>query len=173
LNLLTPEQREAWEEHRQTFPQTRGKEIAVFAKLNRCTYSSSNRTAKLVGHESFLRHQGLRGRVAVVPYKLKDGSYGHQIRTCRSIDPRSVSFKGAIQTLEAFQPEIALQGQHVSTFSRHLYDQLLDALASHRVADRLDRVEPRLRKRRPKHYGYLRKPRKESKRDILKCFSKK
>jgi hypothetical protein len=96
-----------------------------------------------------------------------------QAASKHSIDPRSVSFKGAIQTLEAFQPVIALQGQHDATFRRHLYEQLLDALASHRVGDRPDRVEPRLRKRRPKHYGYLRKPRKESKRDILKGFSKK
>jgi hypothetical protein len=29
-----------------------------------------------------------------------------------SLDPRSVSFKGAIQTLEAFQPVIAFQGRH-------------------------------------------------------------
>jgi IS4 transposase len=87
------------------------------------------------------------------------------------IDPRSISFKGAIQTLEAFQPMIALQGEQDATFRGHLYQQLLNAIASHRVADRPDRYEPRLRKRRPKHYGFLRKPRQETKRDMRNGFS--
>jgi hypothetical protein len=82
------------------------------------------------------------------------------------IEPRSISFKGAVQTLEAFQPVIALQGEHNSEIRRILYEHLLDAIAKHRVADRPDRYEPRLRKRRPKHYGYLRKPRRDTKRDM-------
>ncbi|MCP4903095.1 MAG: IS4 family transposase, partial [bacterium] len=83
------------------------------------------------------------------------------------IDPRSISFKGAIQTLEAFQPLIAIQGQHDLAIRTNLYQQLLDAIAVHRVADRAGRFEPRLRKRRPKHYGFLRKPRNETKRDMV------
>jgi len=93
-----------------------------------------------------------------------------QAASKNSIDPRSVSFKGAIQTLEAFQPVIALQGEHDSAFRMNLYHQILDAIASQRVADRPDRYEPRLRKRRPKHYGFLRKPRQATKRDMLKGF---
>ena len=34
-----------------------------------------------------------------------------QAATKHSVEPRSISFKGAIQTLEAFQPVIAIQGQ--------------------------------------------------------------
>jgi hypothetical protein len=86
----------------------------------------------------------------------------------QGIEPRSISFKGAVQTLEAFRPVIALQGEDNAEFRRMVYEQLLDAIASHRVADRPDRYEPRLRKRRPKHYGFLRKPRREAKRDLLK-----
>lgn len=86
-------------------------------------------------------------------------------------DPGSISFKGAMQTLEAFQPMIAIQGQRDSTFRLHIYQQLLDAIASHRVADRPDRFEPRLRKRRPKHYAFLRKPRHEIKRDMANGLS--
>jgi len=48
---------------------------------------------------------------------------------------------------------------------------LLDAVAVHRVADRPDRFEPRLRKRRPKKYGKLIKSRHETKTDLLKGFS--
>src|SRR5262249_5332549 len=59
-----------------------------------------------------------------------------QAASKHSIDPRSISFKGAIQTLAAFQPVIALQGQDDSDFRRNLYQQLLDAIASHRVANR-------------------------------------
>jgi Transposase DDE domain len=94
-----------------------------------------------------------------------------QAATKHGIEPRSISFKGAIQTLEAFQPVIALLGERDSAFRRDLYQQLLDAIASHRVADRPDRYEPRLRKRRPKHYGFLRKPRQETKRAMANSFS--
>jgi len=94
-----------------------------------------------------------------------------QAATKHGIEPRSISFKGAVQTLEAFQPMIAIQGQHDATLRACFYMQLLDAIAVHRVADRPDRVEPRLRKRRPKHYGFLRKPRRETKRGLLNGFS--
>lgn len=96
-----------------------------------------------------------------------------QAATKHGIEPRSISFKGAVQTLEAFRPVIALLGEDDAEFRRVLYEQLLDAIASQRVADRPDRYEPRLRKRRPKHYGYLRKPRPEAKRDLLKGVREK
>lgn len=84
------------------------------------------------------------------------------------IEPRSISFKGTIQTLEAFQPVIAIQAQHDYAFRTLLFGHLLDAVADHRVADRPDRYEPRRVKRRPKHYARLMKPRPETKRDMLK-----
>ncbi len=71
-------------------------------------------------------------------------------------------------TLEAFQPVIALTGELDTTFRRTLYSHILDAVATHRVADRPDRFEPRQLKRRPKPYDRLMKPRREAKRDILK-----
>jgi hypothetical protein len=58
------------------------------------------------------------------------------------IEPRSISFKGTIQTLEAFQPMIAGQGQRDSASRNDLYEHVLDAIAVHRVGDRPDRVEP-------------------------------
>ena len=71
------------------------------------------------------------------------------------IEPRTISFKGAIQTLEAFQPVIAIQCRRNAAFRTQLYQQLLDAIAVHRVADRPDRYEPRQRKRRNKKYDLL------------------
>jgi len=94
-----------------------------------------------------------------------------QAATKHGIEPRSISFKGTIQTLEAFQPVIAIQGQLNLGFRMNLYQQLLDAIVIHRVADRPDRFEPRLRKRRPKHYGFLRKPRHQTKRDMVNGVS--
>jgi DDE family transposase len=93
-----------------------------------------------------------------------------QAASQHGIDPRSISFKGAIQTLEAFQPVIALQGQKDAEFRMLLYKQILDAIASHRVGDRPDRFEPRRKKRRPKPYDRLMKPRQEAKRAILNGF---
>jgi hypothetical protein len=93
-----------------------------------------------------------------------------QAATEHDMKPRSISFKGAIQTLEAFQPVIALRGSD-SAFRRELYDQLLECIASHRVANRPNRFEPRKRKRRFKLYDFLNKPRHEAKLDMMKGVS--
>lgn len=93
-----------------------------------------------------------------------------QAATKHEVQPRSISFKGAVQTLAAFQPLIAIQGQCDSAFRKNLYTQLLDAVAVHRVADRPDRFEPRRKKRRNKRYDLLTKPRHAAKRELLKRF---
>jgi hypothetical protein len=90
-----------------------------------------------------------------------------QAATKHDLEPRSISFKGAVQTLEAFQPVIAIQGERAFAFRMQVYHQLLDAIANHRVADRPNRFEPRRKKRRPKPYDRLMKPRHEAKREML------
>ena len=89
-----------------------------------------------------------------------------QSAAVHGIRPRSISFKGTLQTLEAFQPVIAIQGRKNTVCRTGLYQQLLETIATHRVADRPDRTEPRLKKRRPGHYGFLRKPRNETKHQM-------
>ena len=84
------------------------------------------------------------------------------------VEPRTISFKGAIQTLEAFQPLFAVHGDRDQVHRRKLYQQFFDAVATHRVADRPDRFEPRLRKRRPKKYDSMLEPRNAIKRKMLK-----
>jgi hypothetical protein len=96
-----------------------------------------------------------------------------QAASRHGLEPRSISFKGAVQTLEAFQPALALLGEHDPAFRAALYEQLLKAIASQRVGDRPDRVEPRRRKRRPKPYDRLMKPRHEAKRQLLKGVREK
>ena len=84
------------------------------------------------------------------------------------IPPRSISFKGTLQTLEAFQPLIAYQDGRGSEHRELLYQQLLEAIVVHRVADRPDRFEPRARRRNPRKSEMLTKPRHEAKRELLK-----
>ena len=85
-----------------------------------------------------------------------------------SIRPRSVRLKATIQILEAFQPVIAHQGHWSIQHRQEPYRHLLKAIATHRVADRPDRFEPRMTKRRPKNYNRLTRPRKEIKLDMIK-----
>lgn len=84
------------------------------------------------------------------------------------IEPRTISFKSAVQTLLAFQVGIAIQGQHNSKMLLRFYQTILDGIASQRVANRPGRSEPRLIKRRHGKYDLLTKPRHETKQLLAK-----
>ena len=86
--------------------------------------------------------------------------------------PRLISFKATLRILEAFQPLIAFQSHCGAGHRVLIYQQVLQAIAVHRVADRPDRFEPRMAKRRPKRYDRLTRPRQEIKRRMLKRFAK-
>ena len=86
--------------------------------------------------------------------------------------PRSISFKGTIQTLTAFQEVIELQAARATSHASALYQYLLKAVAAHRVGNRPDRFEPRLKKRRDHNYDWLMKPRAELKRTMAKGLIK-
>jgi len=89
------------------------------------------------------------------------------------VEPRTISFTGAMQTLEAFQPLLEFGAAQDAASRLRLYHDLLDAIATHRVGDRPDRYEPRLKKRRRNNYDWLTKPRAEMKRKMAKGVSKK
>ncbi len=89
------------------------------------------------------------------------------------IPPRSISFTGAMQTLEAFRPLLALGLGRGAAGRRDLCQQMLDAIAAHRVGDRPDRYEPRLKKRRKDYCGWFTEPRAELKRKMAKGGNKK
>lgn len=79
--------------------------------------------------------------------------------------PRQISFKGTLQTLQAFA------GAGIGATERRrdrLYRRILKAVATHRVGNRPDRVEPRAVKRRPKKLIYLTVPRSVAKARLLK-----
>jgi hypothetical protein len=78
--------------------------------------------------------------------------------------PRLLSFKGALQTMTAFQDAL----RHATPSEReHLVKELLKAISGHGVGDRFGRVEPRANKRRPKQQRYLNEPRKEARKRLM------
>ncbi len=72
--------------------------------------------------------------------------------------PWEISFKGTLQTLDQFLPLLLAR-----ISSQQWCAALLTAVAAHIVANRPDRFEPRLVKRRPKPYKHLREPRRNYK----------
>lgn len=91
--------------------------------------------------------------VHLVAYNLIRGVMA-QAAAKKGVEPWTVSFKGALQTVHAMLPLLATK---IATDD--WCDELLKAVASHVVGDRPDRIEPRLIKRRPKNYKLLQHPR--------------
>jgi Transposase DDE domain len=75
--------------------------------------------------------------------------------------PRELSFKGTLQTLVAFAERLLGAGRRAA---EELRGWLWAAAGAHQVGDRPDRVEPRARKRRPKDYPHLHRPRHQARR---------
>jgi len=81
-------------------------------------------------------------------------------------DPRHVSFKGALQTFQEFA--VGLR-EGTPQQRRWLWTILLSSIADDAVGYRPDRVEPRARKRRPKQYPLLTKPRRQAQAAMRKA----
>jgi hypothetical protein len=81
-----------------------------------------------------------------------------QVHGC---EPRTLSFKGALQTLRAFAlPLLLCPAKQVAALVRRVWV----AIADQRVGNRPHRVEPRARKRRPKPYKNLTRPRAQARK---------
>jgi hypothetical protein len=80
------------------------------------------------------------------------------------VEPRQVSFKGTLQTMTAFQDELR---RATPKERAHLIQEMLKAIAYHRVGDRPERVEPRANKRRPKPTRFLMEPRELARKRLL------
>jgi hypothetical protein len=79
--------------------------------------------------------------------------------------PRQISFTRAMRTLESFRSTLAhAQSKQLP----ELYEHMLSAIASHQIGNRPDRLEPRQRKRRPKPYKLMTKPRKQARKQEAK-----
>jgi hypothetical protein len=79
--------------------------------------------------------------------------------------PWQLSFAGAVQTVVAFAP--LAWAADPGDWGR-IAGELRAALCAHRVCDRPGRVEPRARKRRPKHYPLLNEPRDRARRRLTR-----
>jgi Transposase DDE domain len=80
------------------------------------------------------------------------------------LTPRQLSFAGAMQTLNAFRTTLlCAHDEDLSALSR----RIVNAIASHRIGNRPNRVEPRKVKRRPKAYPLLQKPRAQERAALL------
>lgn len=91
-----------------------------------------------------------------------------QSAVAHGVLPRTLSFKGALQTIHAFSIFLGLAKPSAL---HDLYCTMLAAIAHQHVGDRPDRCEPRARKRRPKPYPYLTIPRNEYKNALPKTTS--
>lgn len=76
--------------------------------------------------------------------------------------PRHLSFKGACQMVNSYAPHLAMKPEQ----HERLWRALLRAIATHRVGDRPDRVEPRKLKSRPGRYPYMTQPRNEQRQRL-------
>ena len=95
-----------------------------------------------------LAHNGVRGLMAEAAKR-------------RQVEPRSLSFKGATQAINAFGSELV---RSRGDDRQRLYDRMLDAIASHTVRDRPGRVEPRAKKRRDTGAVWLTQSREQARR---------
>jgi hypothetical protein len=100
----------------------------------------------------------------LLAYNLIRGVMAQAATLAPSLTPRELSFTGAMQTLNAFAPLALSRGCDPA-----VYAALLRAIASHRVGDRPNRVEPRAVKRRPKPHAMLTEPRQQAQSRLLRA----
>jgi hypothetical protein len=89
-----------------------------------------------------------------------------QAAVVAAVRPDEISFTGALQTLNAFLPE--LRAAQTPGDRQALREVLLWAISEHRVGDRPDRYEPRKVKRRPKNFARLQEPRGQAQERLRK-----
>jgi putative transposase len=94
-------------------------------------------------------------------YNLIRGTMAEAARA-EQIEPRELSFKGALHTVRAFEECHLYEAARIATD----LPRLLELIGRKRVGARPDRYEPRAVKRRPKPHPLLRMPRKEAQRLI-------
>jgi hypothetical protein len=95
--------------------------------------------------------------------RLRISRRSSPLRTDLSAVP---AWAARMQPAQSFGPFLDATGP------AHWFDTfLIPQQATHRVADRPDRFEPRMTKRRPKNYDRLTRPRREIKREMIERFS--
>ena len=132
------------------------------------------------GVETDLRHlkttMQMEHLSAKTPHMVRNEFYVHLlaynlIRTMMSqsaaengIPSMGISFQATIQHLSNFTYALAYADAQLREF---LYSVLLYLVSKERLLIRPGRVEPRVKKRRPKSYGWLQKPRRKLQRLLI------
>ncbi|OQC07176.1 MAG: Transposase DDE domain protein [Candidatus Hydrogenedentes bacterium ADurb.Bin101] len=83
-----------------------------------------------------------------------------QAATKKQVSPLQLSFKGTVATVRQWAP-LMVSTSLSECLYKHMFDAMLNAIVRDPVPERPDRAEPRARKRRPKNYQLLTKPRRE------------
>lgn len=81
------------------------------------------------------------------------------------ITPVGLSFLATIRHLLNFSGELAHESEPETR--QRIHKELLYSISKERLPIRPGRVEPRLKKRRPKSYGWLKKPRKQMQAEMV------
>ena len=81
------------------------------------------------------------------------------------VTPVRLSFQATIQHLLNFSGELAHESEPETR--RRIHKELLYSISKERLPNRPGRLEPRLKKRRPKSYGWLKKPRKQMQAEMV------
>jgi hypothetical protein len=89
-----------------------------------------------------------------------------QAAATAGVRPDELSFAGALQTLNAFLPE--LRRAQTEEDAAVVWEVMIWSIGAHRVGNRPDRYEPRAVKRRPKNYPRLKEPRRAAQRRLEK-----
>src|SRR4051794_26507121 len=112
----------------------------------------------LRGKTPAMVRQGIWG--PFLGYKLIRGAMANAANI-HGMLPRELSLQGARQTVAGFRAELSQADGELTVVLRTV---ALRAIASHRVGDRPDRVEPRVVKRRPKAYPRMHESRQNFKK---------
>ena len=131
------------------------------AELNLRTIKQTLQMDVLRGQTPAMVRKELWGHLLV--YNIVRGLMAQAARAA-GLEPREVSFKGAVQTFNAFWP--LLKVARTEAEALRLWVVMIWAMGQHEVGDRPNRYEPRKVKRRPKHYGHLNESRAEAKRRL-------
>ncbi len=89
-----------------------------------------------------------------------------QAARAESLQPDQLSFKGALQTLNSFLPNI--RSAQTPTERQIVWEVVLWAVGQHRVGNRPNRFEPRAVKRPPKPFPRLRFPRADARQRMFR-----
>jgi len=82
-----------------------------------------------------------------------------------ALHPRQLSFKGALQLLRAYEGDLA---HCPPSRAASRYDKMIRDIASNQLLYRPRRVEPRVKKRRPKNYPLMTRPRNTLRKKLIK-----